>query len=627
MDRNSIIGFTLIAAILIGWTLWTAPSAEDMARAQHEQDSLAQVELEKKAAEAEKTPVTAPVAPMVDELLAAVPDSLRDSVNVDSLRDLALVQRYGLFSAAAEGKAEQVLIENDKLQIGINTKGGRPDVIRLKDYKTYKGQPLLLQDPDSGTYAYQFFLGNLDVSTADMHFTAEQLGPGAVRLKAPTSVPDKYVSLTYRLDSSGYFLHSDLELVGLEQEVDPGNLFFQWDLYGLNHEKHLPSERQKSSIYYKYFNGDRDYLSETDEEDSEKLEGRTNWIAFKQDFFSVALVSDQGFASSGSEIAVAFREQDSVHTKRFNAKVFFEHERSASVKVPMRMYLGPNHYNTLRRTGIDQFDRIIDLGWGIFGWMNRWLVIPIFNFLDGWNWSYGIIILVLTLVIKMLLMPLTWKNFVASARMRVLKPEMDAINAKHKEGDALKKQQAVMDLYRKAGVNPASGCVPMLVQMPILYAMFRFFPSSIELRQESFLWADDLSSYDSVLNLPFEVPFYGDHVSLFTLLMAASTIVYSLINQQQMPQQQGMPSMKLMIWLFPIMMLFFLNNFSSGLSYYYLLANLISILQMTVFKHWFIDEDKIRAQLLLNMKTPKKKSKWQQRLEDLQKQQQQARKR
>ncbi|MBK7268656.1 MAG: membrane protein insertase YidC [Flavobacteriales bacterium] len=436
MDRNSIIGFTLIAAILIGWTLWTAPSAEDMARAQHEQDSLAQVELEKKAAEAEKTPVTAPVAPMVDELLAAVPDSLRDSVNVDSLRDLALVQRYGLFSAAAEGKAEQVLIENDKLQIGINTKGGRPDVIRLKDYKTYKGQPLLLQDPDSGTFAYQFFLGNLDVSTADMHFTAEQLGPGAVRLKAPTSVPDKYVSLTYRLDSSGYFLHSDLELVGLEQEVDPGNLFFQWDLYGLNHEKHLPSERQKSSIYYKYFNGDRDYLSETDEEDSEKLEGRTNWIAFKQDFFSVALVSDQGFASSGSEIAVAFREQDSVHTKRFNAKVFFEQERSASVKVPMRMYLGPNHYNTLRRTGIDQFDRIIDLGWGIFGWMNRWLVIPIFNFLDGWNWSYGIIILVLTIVIKLLLMPLTWKNFVASARMRVLKPEMDAINAKHKEGDA-----------------------------------------------------------------------------------------------------------------------------------------------------------------------------------------------
>ncbi|HQW86577.1 MAG TPA: membrane protein insertase YidC, partial [Flavobacteriales bacterium] len=263
----------------------------------------------------------------------------------------------------------------------------------------------------------------------------------------------------------------------------------------------------------------------------------------------------------------------------------------------------------------------------IFGWMNRWLVIPIFNFLDRFELSYGIIILVLTIAIKLLLMPLTWKNFVSSARMRALKPEMDAINAKHKDADPLKKQQAVMDLYRKAGVNPASGCVPMLIQLPILYAMFRFFPSSIELRQEPFLWADDLSSFDSILDLPFTIPFYGDHVSLFTLLMAASTIVYSLINQQQMPQQQGMPSMKLMIWMFPIMMLFFMNSFSSGLSYYYLLANLISILQMTVMKNWFVDEDKIRAQLVQNMKTPRKKSKWQQRLDELQKQQQQARRR
>ncbi len=627
MDRNSIIGFALIAAILIGYTVWTAPSSEELARAQREQDSLAQLELEKKAAEAEQAARIEPVVPPVDALLAAVPDSLRDSVNVDSLRDLALVQRYGIFHPAVSGPTEQVLIENDKLQIGINTHGGRPEVIRLKDYRTYAGQPLLLQDPDTGSYAYRFFLGNLDLSTADLHFTPRQLGPGTVQLKAATTDPNKYLLLTYSLDSSGHFLHTDLKLVGLEQEVDPASLFFQWDLYGQPQEKHLPSQRQKSSIYFKYFNDDRDYLSETEEEDSEALQGRTNWVAFKQDFFTVAMVSDKGFSGSGSEVAVAWTEADTAYNKRYHAKLFFDQGRAATVELPMRLYLGPNHYNTLRRTGIDQFDRIIDLGWGIFGWMNRWLVIPIFNFLDRFELSYGIIILVLTIAIKLLLMPLTWKNFVSSARMRALKPEMDAINAKHKDADPLKKQQAVMDLYRKAGVNPASGCVPMLIQLPILYAMFRFFPSSIELRQEPFLWADDLSSFDSILDLPFTIPFYGDHVSLFTLLMAASTIVYSLINQQQMPQQQGMPSMKLMIWMFPIMMLFFMNSFSSGLSYYYLLANLISILQMTVMKNWFVDEDKIRAQLVQNMKTPRKKSKWQQRLDELQKQQQQARRR
>jgi YidC/Oxa1 family membrane protein insertase len=321
--------------------------------------------------------------------------------------------------------------------------------------------------------------------------------------------------------------------------------------------------------------------------------------------------------------------EDTTHTKRYSAQLFFEKERGARMDLPIRIYLGPNHYGTLRRTEVPQFDKIIDLGWGIFGWMNKWLVIPIFNFLDGWGWNYGIIILVLTLVIKLLLMPLTYKNFVSSAKMRVLKPEMETITEKFKDGDALKKQQATMDLYRKAGVNPASGCLPMLVQMPILYAMFRFFPASIELRQQSFLWADDLSTYDSVFAWTTEIPLissmYGNHISLFTILMAASTMIYTAINSQQMPQQQGMPNMKLMMYMFPVMMLFFMNSLPAGLSYYYLLANVISILQMTLFKRVFVDEDKIRAQLLTNMKTPKKKSKWQQRLEDMQKQQQVAR--
>ncbi|MCB9170043.1 MAG: membrane protein insertase YidC [Flavobacteriales bacterium] len=626
MDRNSIIGLLLIGAILIGYTIWTAPSKEELAHQQQVRDSLAQVQGEQKEAEARQELARPPLDTGAVALTVSTDTLLQDSARDDSLHRVRLSSRYGIFHPSGNGEDQVITIANDALEIGLHTKGARPGEIRLKNYRTYGGDPLLLQDPDSVTYTYRFFLGNLDLSTRDLYFQAERLGPGAVRLKATTSDAGKYIAITYRLDSAGFFLHSDLEVVGMGQELDPKNLFFQWDLLGQAHEKYLPTERQKCGVYYKYFNDDRQYLSET-KDDEEDLTGRTNWVAFKQDFFSVAMVSDEGFAGSGSKLSILVHPEDSTHTKRYSAKLFFEKDAGDLVRIPMRLYLGPNHYGTLRRTGIDQFAKIIDLGWGIFGWMNRWLVIPIFNWLDGWGWNYGIIILVLTLVIKLLLMPLTYRNFKSSARMRALKPEMDAINAKHMGGDNLKKQQAVMDLYRKAGVNPASGCVPMVIQLPILYAMFRFFPASIELRQKSFLWADDLSSYDSILHLPFKIPFYGDHVSLFTLLMSASTIIYTQINQQQMPQQQGMPSMKVMMWMFPIMMLFFLNNYSAGLSYYYLLANVISILQMTVIKRWLVDEDKLRAELLANMKKPKRKSRWQQRLDDLQKQQQQARRR
>lgn len=624
MDRNSIIGFILIAAILGGYTWLSTPSAEEQAKIQRQNDSLAQVEVERRALDQEQR--------LQDERSRAAVVTAevgRDStlgLGADSLRQVEQQRTFGVFAPAAEGEAREVVIENDRIRVTISTKGARPAVMNLKNYQTYEGRPLLLADPDSNHYEFRFFLGNQDVSTKDLFFKPEMLGTSAVRMKAATENPGRYLQITYTLDEGSYFMHVRTEIVGLMQEVDPKNLFFHWDLIGFSNEKYRPAELQKAGIYYKYFNDDRDYLSESDP-DEEKLNGRTNWVAFKQDFFTVAMVSEEGFSGSGSEIAIEPLE-DTTYTKRYTAKLYFDKERSAHVDIPIRFYLGPNHYNTLKKTEIAEFENIIDLGWGIFGWMNQWIVIPIFNFLDQqFNLSYGIIILVLTLVIKLLLMPLTYKNFVASARMRVLKPEMEVINEKHKDSDPLKKQQATMELYRKAGVNPASGCVPMLIQLPILYAMFRFFPASIELRQEKFLWADDLSSYDSILDLPFTIPMYGDHVSLFTLLMAASTIAYSLINQQQMPQQQGMPSMKLLIWMFPIMMLFFLNNFSAGLSYYYLLANVISILQMTLLKKWFVDEDKLRAQLLQNMKTPKKKSRWQQRLEDMQKQQQAAAKR
>ncbi|MBL8000466.1 MAG: membrane protein insertase YidC [Flavobacteriales bacterium] len=638
MDRNSIIGLVLIAAILIGYQIYTAPTPEELARQQRQQDSLAQVEIQQKeqqaqlaAAEQSQAQAVAPIAGLrpVDSVHVVVNgDTLhRDSVDLKALRDQELAKRFGVFAPAAEGAHEEVTIENERLQVSFNTQGAAPNVIRLKEYTTYGKSPLLLADPDSGTYEFRFFAGNLDISTKDLHFKAEKLGTDGVRFTAPTSDAAKQLRITYTLDSAGWFMNVNTELVGLQGEVDPRTLFFHWDLVGRANEKHLPTERQKSTVFYKYQSDDRNYLSETEAEEKD-LEGRTNWVAFKQDFFTVAMVSDQGFASNGSKIGVRV-PSDSSHTKAYSAKLFFETEPAASVQLPMRLYLGPNHYNTLRKTGIDQFNRIIDLGWGIFGWMNRFVVIPIFDFFSRFNLSYGIIILLLTIAIKLLLMPLTYRNQKSSARMRVLKPEIDAINKKYPDPeDMMKRQQANMELYRKAGVNPAAGCVPLLIQMPVLYAMFRFFPSSIELRQQSFLWADDLSSYDSILTLPFAIPAYGSHVSLFTLLMSASTVIYTLINSKQMPTQQGMPSMKLMMYLFPVMMLFFMNSLPAGLSYYYLLANVISILQMTLLSKWFIDETKLRAELEQNMRTPKKKSKWQQRMEDIQKQQQaQARRR
>ena len=631
MDRNSIIGLVLIAAILIGYQIYTAPSPEQVAQMQREQDSLAQVEIQQKERQAQQAQVAQeatatglPSVRPVDSLhLVIGTDTLhRDSVDMDSLANLERVKRYGLFAAASLGKHEEITIENERLQISFSSQGAAPNLIRLKPYTTYNKEPLLLADPDSGIYEFRFFHGSLDISTKDLHFTAEKLGTDGVRFTAPTGDPGKALRITYQLDSTSWFMNVNTELVGLQGEVDPRTLFFHWDLLGRNNEKHLPTERSKSTVFYKYQSDDRNYLSETEAEDK-KLEGRTSWVAFKQDFFSVGLISPTGFTGNGSEISVKLNDADTAHTKRYIAKLFFETEPSAHVQIPMRMYLGPNHYNTLRKTDIDQFDRIIDLGWGIFGWMNRFVVIPIFDFLSGFKLSYGIIILVLTIAIKLLLMPLTYRNQKSSARMRALKPEVDAINKKYPDTeDMMKRQQANMELYRKAGVNPAAGCVPLLIQMPVLYAMFRFFPSSIELRQQSFLWAEDLSSFDSIATLPFTIPAYGNHVSLFTILMAASTIIYTVINSKQMPTQQGMPNMKVMMYMFPVMMLFFMNSLPSGLSYYYLLANVISILQMTVLSKFFINETKLRAELEQNMRTPKKKSKWQQRLDEIQKQQQ-----
>ncbi|MCB0765250.1 MAG: YidC/Oxa1 family insertase periplasmic-domain containing protein, partial [Flavobacteriales bacterium] len=349
MDRNSIFGFVLIAAILGIYTWYTMPNAEQraaMATEQRIQDSLANVAIEKEAREKE-TQLKEAGTTMVDTASQGL--AVVDTVHADSLREVAMRQRYGIFTAAAQGEGGTVQLENEKLQVSINTHGARPAVIRLKEYRSYEKTPLFLSDPDSGTYEFDLFLGNQKISTKDLYFSAEKRGTDGVVLTAPSVDPTKFVRITYQLDSSGFFMDMKTELVGLRDEVDPGTMVFQWDLVGYSNEKYRDGELQKSTIYYKYFNDDFESLSTTGE-DEKKLEGRTNWIAFKQDFFSVAMVSNEGFAN-GSELAVV-PTTDSVHTKRYNAQLFFEKERAEHVAIPMRFYLGPNHYGTLRRTEI-----------------------------------------------------------------------------------------------------------------------------------------------------------------------------------------------------------------------------------------------------------------------------------
>lgn len=617
MDKNSSIGLVLIFAIVLGYTYMKAPSAEERARLIAEQDSIAQVEQAQEDARIQEAAKDIPEEPVEPVLLDSAAQAKQDSIKA-----LEAQSRFGMFQGSASGNNEEVILDNGLIKLQLSSKGAMPAVIQLNEYKQYAGDgngaKIQLFDPDSNDFHYHFNADGHVINTSDLFFKIHEKTDTRALFRANAG-NGKYVELSYALNKDSYLIDHSMNIVGLREEVDPAGVSLNWSISGNKNEKSVDYERQSCSVFYKYIGEDRDYLKETGS-DSEALEGKAEWVAFKQKFFSLAMCREEGFSYNGSRISVVPSENEE-HTKSFNAVLYFDEYADDNVSLKTRIYAGPNHIQTLEDTGIAEFDRIIDLGWWIFGWMNRWLIIPIFNWLSNFGWSYGIIILVLTIIIKGILFPVTWKNYMSSAKMRVLRPEIDKVNEKFKDKDPMKKQQATMDLYRKTGVNPMAGCLPALLQMPILYAMFRFFPSSIELRQQAFLWADDLSNYDSIMDLPFEIPFYGAHVSLFTLLMAASTFFYTRMNSSQMPTQPGMPNMKVIFALFPFMMLFFFNSFSSGLSYYYLLANFISIAQMFIIKRFLIDEDKIKLQLEANKKKPKKKSRWMQKMEDIQKQQ------
>ena len=617
MDKKSLTGLLLIGLIFIGFTFFSGPSKEELAKKEHYNDSLQQEQ-----ARAETRAKNA----MLQK--KAGPDSLHARDTLHKLSDSALAvlqaRQYGPFTASAHKKKDYLTIENDFYKVQLSTIGGRPVSVELKDYHTKKsdGPAVKLFTEDSSAFGLQLFDNTNRAFSTDTLYFEPVGGSFIVKGDASSSLSmrlnagsGKYIEYVYTLKGNDHMMGCKVNLVGMQDVIAPAlqDIDLKWMMRTPSQEIDMASQRNKSTVYYKFPDEDVSSLSESKDE-TKTLDGSSlKWVAFKQLFFTSVLIADNNWGRTKPSIEIKINAADTLHVKTFAAHLTMPFGHKPSESFAMRFYFGPNHYNTLKQYNID-LERQIPLGWGIFRYLNKWLVIPIFNFLDGFNMSYGIIILILTIIIKVLIFPIAYKTYMSSAKMRVIKPEVDEFNAKFKDGDPLKKQQATMALYRKAGINPMAGCIPVLLQMPILIALVNFFPAAIELRQHGFLWAPDLSTYDSILHLGFKIPLYGDHVSLFALLMTGSTILYTWSNSQLMGQSDQLPGMKWMMYLMPVMFLVFMNNYSSGLSYYYFLANMITFGQTFLMRR-FVDEDAIHKKIQENKLKPQKTSSWQQRLE------------
>ena len=641
MNKNTIIGLVLIFAIMVGYSILMSPSQEEQEAFRRKQDSTANVNIQRAIEDSIRTlqlrleQLNEPV-----EQIAPVGTQTQLSDSAVRIQNQSV---YGAFASSAQGIDQDYIIESDLLKFTISSKGGRISQVELKDYNTFDGEPVTLFLPDSSLFGISFYSDIKPVTTSDLYFsphwhesrlegnnTLRVTGSDSLtfgmRLYAGTSdsmiTPDKFIEFKYTIRGDKYMIDFDVDFANMEGVIDANtkDMVISWNSRLLRQEKNLDNERLNSTVYYRYSDGEVNNLKER-KDDEQIINTRLKWVSFKQQFFSVTLIADELFQNA-ELVKVLESEKETKYVEQMNAILTLGFNPMLDKTLGMRFYFGPNKYNILRTYKLD-LERQINLGWGFFlmQWINRFAVIPVFNFLEGFNMNYGIIILILTILLKLVLSPIAYKTYLSSAKMRLLKPEIDDINAKFpKKDDAMKKQQATMTLYKKAGVNPMAGCVPMLLQFPILLAMFRFFPSSIELRQEAFLWATDLSSYDSILDLPFTIPFYGDHVSLFTLLMTISTIIYTKINNDMMSTGNQMPGMKMMMYMMPIMFLGFFNSYAAGLSYYYLLANLFTFGQMFLIRR-FVNEDKLHARLQENKKKPVKKSNFQKRMEDMAKQQ------
>ena len=591
-DKNQIIGFVLIGILIIAFS-WLNSSDEEVPPAENT-TSVEQVE----ETNITDTPVNEPEATEVvtEDTIVPAPQS------GDSLRAFASGQTYTL--------------ENELLKIDFSGSGGQMTRVWLKEYQTWDTLPLNLVDGNNALYNFDIGGG---LNSKDLAYEGRVESSDSSKTLYLTSLDaDGELVLWFRLFDGDYRMDAGVKGSGLAlPEGSKVDLVFGQD--AIRTEKNRTNELRTTTIYYwENEDDDYDYLSLTSD-DEDEIEN-VKWVGHKQQFFSTIITAGNQFDKIKVGSAELTGEE---YTKRLASVMTFSDKAGSDVNINYQIFFGPNHYNTLKAYDLG-YGKIIDFGWGIFGWISRFVVIPIFNWLDNYGLNYGLIILIMALMIKIVLFPLTYQSYKSMAKMRVLKPEMDELNEKFKDKDQMEKQQATMNLYREAGVNPLGGCIPQLVQLPILIAMFRFFPASIELRQKSFLWANDLSTYDDLIRWTAEIPYISNwmdyHISLFTLLMTISTFIYTAMNQQLTGTNSQMPQMKYIMYGMPIMLFFWFNSYASGLSYYYLVANIITFSQQWLIRRT-LDDDAIHAKLQAKKNQPKKKSKFQQQMEEMQKKQ------
>jgi YidC/Oxa1 family membrane protein insertase len=623
VDKKSLIGLGLIAGILGIWLWVSGPTKEQIARNKQIKDSIEFVKQANEAKELEKI-AALQKADTSNHATGNISEGLSDSAKA-----VAINNKYKDFAVSINGTKQSFVIENELVKVYVSNKGGQIEKVELKKYhRPGQTSPLVLFSGDSTNFsmvlnAYdrtQFY------STSEFYFKSVKQTATSITLKLETAKPASYIEYTYSLKPNDYLVNSDIRFVGMQNIISQteDQLQLTWSMLYPSQEKHIIKEREVATVYFKQDINSEDYINPLKEEQKEINEADIKWVSFKQQFFNSTIIADKVFNKSGSFVKLGLRPNSDSVVKAVSAELGVPFNHTPSEKFAFTFYFGPNHFNTLEKYGYG-LEKIVPTGWSIFSYINKWMVIPLFNSLGSLN--LGIIILILTIIVKIVLSPIAYKTYMSGARMRVLKPETDALAAKYeKNPDPMKKQQDQMALYRKAGVNPLSGCLPLLLQFPILIALFAFLPASIELRQQGFLWADDLSTYDSIWtfgDVPFVSWAYGDHVSLFAALMFVSTIFYTYFNSSLMPQQNTqMPGMKFMMYFMPVIFLAVMNRYAAGLSWYYFLANMFTFLQNWIMKK-AISDAKIRAQLEQNMKKPVKVSGFQQRLQDMAKQRQQ----
>ena len=609
MDKNTLVGFVLIGLVIVGFGVYNSPSQEEMQRAQHYNDSIQQVALQKQEAAQAKA--------------AAIQE---EAMRVDSTSS---------FFQTTQGTEQFVTLENEYLQVTFTSKGARVCKAVMKEYTDQQQQPLVLFDKDDSSLSFGFEGKNENLISDELYFNITEKTDSTINMRLQ-SAANAYIDFTYRLIPASYVVDMSVHAVGMQNFFSPStkSVSIDWKQRARQLEKGYTFEQRYTSLTYKPVDDSSDYLNENADEKAE-MENELEWVAFKNQYFSAVFLSEDNFGKAVLDSKL--EQKGSGYMKRYNADMRASFDPTGATPSNFKFYFGPNHFKTLLATNDLGFankdyelEDLVYLGWPIIRWINRWFTINLFDWLSGLGLSMGLVILLMTIIVKILVLPTTWKSFLSSAKMRALRPHIEKLNEKYpKQEDAMKKQQETMMIYNQYGVSPMGGCLPMLIQTPVFMALFFFVPNAIELRQQSFLWADDLSAYDDLISWSTSIPLLGNHLSLFCLLFSATTIINQIImmKQQDMGNNQQMAAMKWMMYIMPVMFFFIFNEYASGLSYYYFISGLLGIITTWVMRR-MTDEKKLLAQLEANKKQPSqmRQSNLMSKLEALQKEQERIQK-